>query len=416
MFTRSPKLASVVAVAGWLISACGTNVPSNGVSNGGGAAAVAGASAATAGATTVAGAGSSDGGQTAGAGGTAGSPSASGGGGGAAGLGGGAGTAGVGGAGVSGGGASGAGGGSGSGGGTSGTGGGPPQLDDSLRQRMAAGVAPLQALYHIDTGLFDKNDWWTSGNELIAVIDYTRESGDMQYLADVDNTFVKNQASQFNRYGFYDDDGWWALVWLDAYDLSHDQKYLDMAKTIFTRMAGSWDTKCGGGIYWRNQKDKKNAIPNSLFIQAAAKLHQRTPGRRAGSGSYLDWAQRTWTWFKASGLLNGDQQVVDTLNNLNDCKAEGANLYVQQRYVGGCAGRARRQHCRPDVTRSSRRRRTRDDDVDDRQRHPERAAAAVMSARSSKACSCAIYSTSTARVRPKTCKPTCAIRATSCGT
>jgi predicted alpha-1,6-mannanase (GH76 family) len=57
-------------------------------------------------------------------------------------------------------------------------------------------------------------------------------------------------------------------------------------------------------------------------MQLAAKLHQRTPGD-SGAGSYVDWAQRTWTWFKASGLLTANKQVVDTLNNLTDCKAEG---------------------------------------------------------------------------------------------
>lgn len=204
-----------------------------------------------------------------------------------------------------------------------GSGGAPPiVLDDALRARAAAGMVPLQALYHTDTGLFDKNDWWTSGNELEAVIDYTRETGDEQYVGDIENTFVKNEKSKFDRYGFYDDDGWWAIVWIKAYDLRHEQKYLDMAKTIFARMASSWDDKCGGGIYWRNQKDKKNAIPNSLFMQTAAKLHQRTPGD-TGAGSYLDWAQRTWTWFKGSGLITPSKQVVDTLNNLSECKGEG---------------------------------------------------------------------------------------------
>ena len=200
--------------------------------------------------------------------------------------------------------------------GNGGSGGAPVVLDETLKQRAAAGMVPLQALYHTDTGLFDKNDWWTSGNELEAVIDYTRETGDQQYVGDIENTFVKNEKSKFDRYGFYDDDGWWAIVWIKAYELRHEQKYLDMAKTILARMASSWDDKCGGGIYWRKQKDKKNAIPNSLFMQTAAKLHRLTPGD-AGAGSYLDWAERTWTWFKASGLITANKQVVDTLNNLS---------------------------------------------------------------------------------------------------
>ncbi len=105
------------------------------------------------------------------------------------------------------------------------------QLDDTLRARAAAAMVPLQALYHTDTGLFDKNDWWTSGNVLEGVIDYTRETGDQQYVGDIENTFVKNEQSKFERHGFYDDDGWWAIVWIKAYDSSREQKYLDMAST-----------------------------------------------------------------------------------------------------------------------------------------------------------------------------------------
>jgi predicted alpha-1,6-mannanase (GH76 family) len=196
------------------------------------------------------------------------------------------------------------------------------QLDETLRLRATAGMLPLQALYNTDTGLFDQNDWWTSGNQLETVIDYTRETEDEQFLGDLENTFTRNEASEFDRHGFYDDDGWWAIVWIKAFDLTQRQKYLDMAKTIFDRMAGSWDDVCGGGIYWRNQHDKKNAIPNTLFMQAAAKLHRRTPGDM-GSGSYLEWAERTWSWFQGTGMLAQNKQVLDTLDNLQDCQPGG---------------------------------------------------------------------------------------------
>jgi len=217
----------------------------------------------------------------------------------------------------------------------------PPPWDDSLRTRAAAGMVPLQAWYDATTGLWNTTDWWTSANQLETVIDYSRETGDPTYLDDVDTTFVKNQASNFDRFGFYDDDGWWAIAWIKAYDLSHQQKYLDMAKTIFTRMSGGWDTKCGGGIYWASAKagsdglKNKNAIPNSLFLQVAAKLHQRTPGD-AGAGSYLDWAQREWAWFKGTGMISASGLVVDGLDSLTTCKPSGPTFtYNQGVLVGG---------------------------------------------------------------------------------
>ena len=226
--------------------------------------------------------------------------------------------------------------------GTGGAGGAQPSLyDDSLRQRAAAGMIPLQTWYDATTGLWDTTDWWTSANQLETVIDYSRETGDTTYFDDIDTTFVENQASNFDRFGYYDDDGWWAIAWIKAYDLSHEQKYLDMAKTIFTRMSGGWDAKCGGGIYWASAKAganglaNKNAIPNELFLQVAAKLHQRTPGD-TGAGSYLDWAQREWTWFKGTGMLTASNQVVDGLDGLTTCKASGPIFtYNQGVIVGG---------------------------------------------------------------------------------
>jgi predicted alpha-1,6-mannanase (GH76 family) len=217
----------------------------------------------------------------------------------------------------------------------------PPPWDDSLRVRAAAGMVPLQTWYDVGTGLWNKTDWWTSANQLETVIDDSRETGDPTYLDDVDNTFVKNQVGDFDHFGFYDDDGWWAIAWIKAYDLSHQAKYLDMAKTIFRRMAGGWDAKCGGGIYWASAKagsdglKNKNAIPNSLFLQVAAKLHLRTPGD-AGPGSFLDWAQREWAWFKGTGMLTAKGLVVDTLDGLDTCKATGPTFtYNQGVLVGG---------------------------------------------------------------------------------
>ena len=196
-----------------------------------------------------------------------------------------------------------------------------------LRSRSEAGMAPLATWYDSSTGLWNHTDWWTSANQLETVIDYSRETGDTKYFDEIDNTFVKNAAGNFDQYGYYDDDGWFAIAWVKAYELTHQQKYLDMAKTIFKRMTGGWDAKCGGGIYWASAKagadglKGKNAIANELFLSAAARLHRLTPGD-AGAGSYLDWAQREWAWFKGTGMINADKLVVDGLGS-TDCKPGG---------------------------------------------------------------------------------------------
>jgi predicted alpha-1,6-mannanase (GH76 family) len=212
-----------------------------------------------------------------------------------------------------------------------------------LRSRATAGMVPLPTWYDATTGLWNTTDWWTSANQLETVIDYSRETGDTTYISEIDNTFTKNSSNNFDKYGYYDDDGWWALAWIKAYDVSHQQKYLDMAKTIFTRMTGGWDSVCGGGLYWAsteagsNGRANKNAIPNELFLTVAARLHQRTPGD-SGAGSYLDWAQREWSWFSGTGMITADNQIVDGLGSLTSCNATGPVFtYNQGVILGGLA-------------------------------------------------------------------------------
>lgn len=209
-----------------------------------------------------------------------------------------------------------------------------------VRERAAAAMIPLAAFYHVETGRWDQNEWWTSANQLHTLLDYSRETGDPQYFAQIDTTFTKNRANDFGDSHYYNDDAWWAIAWLKAFDLTHQQKYLSMAKTIFSRMSGGWDDACEGGIYWGSAAagvdalKYKNAISNSLFLQLASMLHQRTPGD-SGPGSYLDWAKREWAWIKASGLINDKNQVFDGLNNLNECKPDGAVFtYNQGAMVG----------------------------------------------------------------------------------
>ena len=93
----------------------------------------------------------------------------------------------------------------------------------------------------------------------------------VEYLDVLRTTFDKNSGKDFlNEY--YDDEGWWALAWIDAYDLTRNKDYLAMAESIFADMAGSWDDTCGGGIWWSKDRDYKNAIANGLYVELNAAL------------------------------------------------------------------------------------------------------------------------------------------------
>lgn len=170
--------------------------------------------------------------------------------------------------------------------------------------------------------------WWNSANALEAVIDYSRLTQSSAYNASIANTFnlcrhgnllLGTQDNFLND--FYDDEGWWALTWIKAYDLTGVQDYLNMAETIFNDMANGWSGVLGGGLPWRKSlPDSKGCIQNELFITVAARLYQRAPNGSCLGKSYLTWATMGWDWFKNSGLIGTKNDATNNvvLNLVND--------------------------------------------------------------------------------------------------
>ena len=114
---------------------------------------------------------------------------------------------------------------------------------------------------------------------LTAVIQHSQRTGEHRYRHVIETTFGRAQRVNpgfSNEY--YDDDGWWALAWIAAFDLTSEVEYLDLARALFTGMAAGWDDVCGGGLWWTRRRTYKNAIPNELFLLIAGRLHQRTTG------------------------------------------------------------------------------------------------------------------------------------------
>ena len=185
---------------------------------------------------------------------------------------------------------------------------------ESAVERATRGLDALMKWYNPDTGIWDTTGWWNSANVLYVVIDYMERTGSRAYVDQVENTYQLNVAGGFLN-NFYDDEGWWGLTWVHAYDVLGDERYLETAKLIFDDMTIGWDDVCGGGIWWTKERGYKNAIPNELFMLLAAKLYNRTEDK-----VYLDWAQRTWAWFDQSGMINKLNLVND---GLRDCENNG---------------------------------------------------------------------------------------------
>jgi predicted alpha-1,6-mannanase (GH76 family) len=212
--------------------------------------------------------------------------------------------------------------------------------ETDYRACASAGIGALQRWYCPLTGRWRTTGWWNAANALTAVIRYTQHTGDRTHARAIATTFW---AARWRHHrfinSFYDDNGWWALAWVEAYDLTGNTRYLDAARTIFAHNAAGWDDACRGGLWWNTSRKTKNAITNELFLTLAARLHLRTrsaqtPGDHEG---YRDWALRAWDWFSSSGLIGASGLVNDGLTPA--CENNGGTTwtYNQGVILGGLA-------------------------------------------------------------------------------
>lgn len=103
------------------------------------------------------------------------------------------------------------------------------------------------------------------------------------------------QATVFNgkpddRY--YDDDEWIAIAYMDAYNRTHQKKYLEEAESISRFLLSGLDTVAGGGFYWRERdKASKNTCSNGPGILVLLQLYKVTH-----KPSYLKTAIEVYDW------------------------------------------------------------------------------------------------------------------------
>ncbi|KAI7788333.1 hypothetical protein LA080_010666 [Diaporthe eres] len=219
-------------------------------------------------------------------------------------------------------------------------------------------IKTLQTFYDEPGGLWETTGWWNSANCLTVLGDFLSLAVDGANDLDLDsvlsNTFTQaQQTSQTatktlvkgssrrlfeSRYtaspvlgdsglaargfsgfinNYYDDEGWWALAWVRAYDVTGNAEYLDMAESIFADMQGGVN------------------VANELYLSVAASLANRA----TGSDSYLSIARDEWDWFKGSGMINEDNLINDGLdiNPDGSCSNNGDTFwsYNQGVILGG---------------------------------------------------------------------------------
>ncbi|KAJ6098829.1 hypothetical protein N7467_000364 [Penicillium canescens] len=230
---------------------------------------------------------------------------------------------------------------------------------DDARSRAQDALKTLQTWYNPQSGIWDTCGWWDGASCMTTVADLAALDPSVMDTATYvfNNTFhvgpVSNpqpgpekktvftrdnqgsnsvNASQWLDQA-YDDDGWWALAWIAAYDVTREQTYLELAEGIFESLAAAWGTNCGGGgIPWNPTSTYVNSITNEVFLSVAAHLANRVPDRKE---YYVRWAQKEWDWFTSQGFIGENGTINDGL--LENCQNNGATVwsYNQGVVLGG---------------------------------------------------------------------------------
>lgn len=228
----------------------------------------------------------------------------------------------------------------------------PSVAQSNVGSSLLNSANALQEWYNVTSGLWNTAGWWNGANILTMLGDYA--ALDSSAKATVENiylnTFVQAEKYDLAVYkdqqddgtpvsfysdsergiaipsgiaagktvaftdDYYDDDGWWALAWIQAFDVTGNSTYLSTAEAIFVAMAEALNTNCssgGGGIYWSKTSTYVNAIANELFLSVAAHLANRVSGD--DKQTYLTHALDQWTWFQNSGMINEQNLINDGL-------------------------------------------------------------------------------------------------------
>jgi predicted alpha-1,6-mannanase (GH76 family) len=178
-------------------------------------------------------------------------------------------------------------------------------------------------------GQWRTTGWWNAANALTTIVRYTQVTEDRRHFWVINWTSriaPRSHPRFINK--FYDDMAWWALGWLDAYELTGKERYAAAARVIYDEMTTGWDDHCGGGLWWNTDRKYKNAIANELFLSVAARLHKTTGQDHS---KFLDSALRGWDWFSASGMIGPSGLVNDGLTA--DCKNNGQPCYTYNQGV-----------------------------------------------------------------------------------
>ena len=173
--------------------------------------------------------------------------------------------------------------------------------------------------------------YWTYAQVFDALLDGVERTGGRRYRGWI-RAFYEGRAARGWLVDYYDDEAWMTMALMRAFDLTHEQRYLDTAETIFADIMKQWDTTCCGahlgGIWWDKKKTQKATASNAGPALAGVRLAQRT-----GKSMYLDFAKKTYAFWMSDMVEANTFAIYDHLSP-NGERAPGALTYNHGLMIG----------------------------------------------------------------------------------
>jgi hypothetical protein len=108
--------------------------------------------------------------------------------------------------------------------------------------------------------------------------------------------------TQPNRHVFFDDNGWFELAFLDAYQATGDKRFLRDAEDAYTFIAERGWNAGGGGFWWETLHRHLTSEPLATEIYTGLRLYLLT-----GERSYLTSSEKWLAWADSSSWNASEQ-------------------------------------------------------------------------------------------------------------
>lgn len=176
--------------------------------------------------------------------------------------------------------------------------------------------------------------WWDAAEMLetyVDVYEQTRAEEDKEKMLAFATQFIRNHNINW-QYNEYNDDIMWACIaFARISDLTGNKNYAKYAKQNFdTVWARAWDTKLGGGLYWRVDNQTKNSCVNCPAAIAACLI-----GKLYDDESYFEIAKKIMDWETKWMFEPSNGRVYDAFPLKGEI-SKWASTYNQGTFIGAC--------------------------------------------------------------------------------